>query len=111
MLVASSGKDAKRIRDEMISEIGQELPNDVDELKEFTIECLIANQLFLDRFKEILHQLIEEKHIALHKYRLLESAAGIRSNQVGGNFLEQIQYLQLETEQQTATIAYLKVNL
>ncbi|KAI3633678.1 hypothetical protein MIR68_008625 [Amoeboaphelidium protococcarum] len=99
----------QQTKDEMIAQIEAGLPNDVASLKSFTIELLLANQLFQDRCKETIRQLIEEKHIALHKYRLLENAAGIRDQQTGVNFLSQLQYLQLENEQQAATIAYLKI--
>lgn len=80
-------------------------------LKNFTVELLLANQLFQERCKEVIRQLIEEKHVALHKYRLLDNAAGIRDNQTSIHFLSQLQYLQSENEQQAATIAYLKVLL
>lgn len=62
----------------MIAQIEAELPSEVKSLKSFTMELLLANQLFQDRCKEVIRQLVEEKHIAFHKYRLLENAAGIR---------------------------------
>jgi hypothetical protein len=89
--------------------IEAELPDDISLLKSFSIDLLLTNQLFQDRCKETLHQLIEEKHVALHKYRLLENAAGIRDRETSSSFLSQLQYLQSENEQQSATIAYLKV--
>lgn len=110
MVAASTGgKTVQQARMEMIQQIESDLPNDVPNLKQFTIELLLANQMFQDRCKESIHQLVEDKHIAVHKYRLLENAAGIKDNETGATFISQLQYLQLENEQQAATIAYFKI--
>jgi hypothetical protein len=103
------GSNIQKVRSEIIKNIEAELPDDIQLLKGFSIDLLLTNQMFQERCKETLHQLIEEKHVALHKYRLLENAAGIRDRETSVNFLSQLQYLQLENEQQAATIAYLKI--
>ncbi|KAJ3191847.1 hypothetical protein HK101_007350 [Irineochytrium annulatum] len=88
-----------------------ELPNDVSTLKTLCGDLIVAQNMFMERCKETIHQLVEEKHIALCKNRLLEQASGIQDKETSMRFTDQLQYWQDESERQTATIAYLKIRL
>ncbi|KAI9138851.1 ras guanine nucleotide exchange factor domain-containing protein [Paraphysoderma sedebokerense] len=83
-------QEAAKIRDD--------LPNDLASLKVLLVDLLISNQKFEDRCKETIHQLIEQKHIALHKNRLLELAAGVKDKNSATKFIDQLQYLSDENE-------------
>ena len=89
----------------------------------------------LSRYQEALLRLIEEKHVALHRYRLLEAssgflfllwwnnvkqmgcfdckkyqqAAGLADGEQAENFLSQLVYLQQENEKQSTDLVYYKV--
>jgi hypothetical protein len=56
----------------MVMQIIMELPGDVSALKNMVVEFLLSNQLFQERCKGVIRQLIEEKHIAQYRYRLLD---------------------------------------
>ncbi|KAI8848736.1 ras guanine nucleotide exchange factor domain-containing protein [Chytridium lagenaria] len=88
-----------------------ELPKDAKTLRLLSIELIDAQDTFQERCKETILQLIEEKHIALCKNRLLEQAAGITDKDTSMRFIDQLQYWQDESERQSATIAYLKIRL
>ncbi|KAJ3035399.1 hypothetical protein HDV00_003997 [Rhizophlyctis rosea] len=88
-----------------------EIPYDVETLRPFCIDVIISHSIFQERCKETIRQLIEEKHIALHKNRLLEQAAGIHDRETSERFIDQLQYWQDENERQASTIAYLKVRV
>ncbi|TPX63113.1 hypothetical protein SpCBS45565_g06841 [Spizellomyces sp. 'palustris'] len=92
-------------------ELESELPEDITRLKGFCIDLIISQSVFRERCKETIRQLIEEKHVALHKNRLLEQAAGIQDRETSERFIDQLQYLQDENERQAATIAYLKISI
>ncbi|KAJ3107545.1 hypothetical protein HDU97_003850 [Phlyctochytrium planicorne] len=89
----------------------EELPQDPHTLRLLCTELIEAQETFQERCKEIILQLIEEKHIALCKNRLLEQAAGITDKDTSMRFIDQLQYWQDENERQSATIAYLKIRL
>ncbi|KAI9090515.1 ras guanine nucleotide exchange factor domain-containing protein [Phlyctochytrium arcticum] len=92
-------------------ELEAELPEDIVTLKGFCIDLIISQTVFRERCKETIRQLIEEKHIALHKNRLFEQAAGIQDRETSDRFIDQLQYLQDENERQAATISYLKMSI
>ena len=51
MMAAAPVKTVQQARINMIQQIEDELPNDILALKKFSIELLLANQLFQDRCK------------------------------------------------------------
>jgi len=84
------------------------LSNDPDVLRKRIINMISEVNEFQDRCKDVLHQLIEQKHVALHKVNLLEQAAGIKDEGSANNYINQLSYLQDMNERQTADIAALK---
>lgn len=56
----------------MMKQLEAELPDDQHELRAFAIELLLANQMFQDRCKEAIYELLEDKHRALNRCSLLE---------------------------------------
>jgi hypothetical protein len=58
-MMASNGKSIQQARSEMIQQIEAELPNDLNSLKQFTIELLLVYQLFQDRCKVLLSVKVE----------------------------------------------------
>jgi len=84
------------------------LPNDPDVLRKHIINMISEMNEFQDKVKDALHQLIEQKHVALHKVNLLEQAAGIKDEGSANNYINQLSYLQDMNERQTADIISLK---
>ncbi|KAJ3112506.1 hypothetical protein HDU96_004486 [Phlyctochytrium bullatum] len=87
------------------------IPTDPEVLRLLCIELIEAQEAFQERCQETILQLIEEKHVALCKNRLMEQAAGITDKDTSMRFIDQLQYWQDENERQSATIAYLKIRL
>ncbi|KAI8929333.1 ras guanine nucleotide exchange factor domain-containing protein [Entophlyctis helioformis] len=94
-----------------LGQLVKELPSDIGSLKELCIDLLINQNVFEERCKEAIRQLIEEKHAVMYKNRLLEQAAGIPDHDSGERYLGQLQFWQDETERQAATISYLKLRI
>jgi hypothetical protein len=55
------------MRNDMIQQIEAELPNDIAALKQFSIELLMANQLFQDRCKVYIRTLEYRYFIQIFK--------------------------------------------
>ncbi|KAI9355434.1 ras guanine nucleotide exchange factor domain-containing protein [Zopfochytrium polystomum] len=88
-----------------------DMPSDAKVLKRFIVESLSSYYSLRDRCKEVVRQLVEEKHIALCKNRILEQSLGITDKETSERFVDQLQYWQDELERQASTIAYLRVRV
>ncbi|KAJ3293067.1 hypothetical protein HK104_004763 [Borealophlyctis nickersoniae] len=100
-----------QLRTPQMNEWESLLPHDIKIIRPFCLELLAVHTVFQERCKETIRQLIEEKHIALHKNRLLEQAAGIQDRETSERFIDQLQYWQDENEKQASTVAYLKMRV
>ncbi|KAJ3178221.1 hypothetical protein HDU87_003773 [Geranomyces variabilis] len=94
-----------------ILEIYSELPEGVESLRSLCVDLIVSQSVFQARCKETIRQLVEEKHVALHKNRLLEQAAGIQDKETGERFIDQLHFLQDQNEKQANTIAYLETSI
>ncbi|KAI8910301.1 ras guanine nucleotide exchange factor domain-containing protein [Gorgonomyces haynaldii] len=87
------------------------LPKDINDMRDLVVDLLIHQNLFEERCKDALKQVLEEKHTALYKVRLLEEAAGLENGDEETNFIEQLQRLQEQEERNLATINYQKLRI
>ncbi|TPX55448.1 hypothetical protein PhCBS80983_g05300 [Powellomyces hirtus] len=92
-------------------ELEAELPQEIESLRALCIDLIVSQSVFQARCKETIRQLIEEKHVALHKNRLLEQAAGIQDKETSERFIDQLHYFQDQNEKQANTIAYLETSI
>ncbi|KAI8818638.1 ras guanine nucleotide exchange factor domain-containing protein [Fimicolochytrium jonesii] len=92
-------------------ELESQLPQDFNTLKALCIDLVVSQSVFQARCKETVRQLLEEKHVALHKNRLLEAAAGIQDKETSERFIDQLHSLQDHIEKQANTISYLETSL
>nr|KAJ3420617.1 hypothetical protein HK105_005467 [Polyrhizophydium stewartii] len=102
----TAARNAAQWKKTQLGQLESELPSDVGKLKELCVDLLINQNVFEERCK-----LIEEKHMAMYKNRLLEQAAGIPDRETGEKYLGQLQYWQDEIERQASTISYLKLRI
>ena len=96
-------------RGEYLRNMEKYLPNDYQLLKGFAIEFILANQLFQERCKQAIYQVIKEKHEINYKRKMLEDSAGIVDGDASAAFLDNLQKIEEENETQAATIARLKI--
>ncbi|KAI9199222.1 ras guanine nucleotide exchange factor domain-containing protein [Polychytrium aggregatum] len=94
-----------------LAQLQHALPSDVNILKIFALDLVQKQAKFENRCREIIYQLVEEKHILAHKNRLMEEAIGIKDKDTSTRYIEQLQYWQDENERNQATITYLKLRL
>ncbi|KAJ3023549.1 hypothetical protein HKX48_002422 [Thoreauomyces humboldtii] len=102
---------APKRKSSQLIELEAELPQEAEALRALCIELIVSQSVFQARCKESIRQLIEEKHVALHKNRLLEQAAGIQDKETSERFIDQLHHLQDQNEKQANTIAYLETSI
>lgn len=106
----SSKITAREIRKEELPKLQAELPNNVNLLKLFIGDVVGQQATFMERCKEVIKTLIEDKHIAHHKMKLIEHAAGLGGKDAS-NWMDQLQYLVDENEKLTASLGEYKKRL
>ncbi|TPX37441.1 hypothetical protein SmJEL517_g00744 [Synchytrium microbalum] len=109
-----TNEDARPVkvsRQALTAQIQSALPKDPATVRLFAIDLFVTEEIILERCRELIRQLIEEKQIANHKSRLLEAAVGLKDKETAERFMDQLQHWQDENERQAATITYLKIRI
>lgn len=97
--------------------LDSQLPSEPNEVRQLCLDLMVNAYVLQDRAKviesnkDIILQLVEEKHKLLHNCRVYEKSASILDKMPGETFLEQLQYWQDETEKQALTITQMKLAL
>lgn len=81
---------ARDFRREDLVKIESELPDNARGLRLFVMDVLISYVTFMDRCKDSIKNLIQEKNIAHHKVKLVNHTAGLSGKE---GMVDQLQYL------------------
>ncbi|KAJ3318353.1 hypothetical protein HDV06_000533 [Boothiomyces sp. JEL0866] len=104
-------RNIRKLKKEHLAGLELQLPNDLVELKQMCMDLLVNYNVFQDRARYAIKDLVEEKAELENKCRIYEKSTGADDTDGSESYLNQLQFWQDETEKQASIISQLKTRI